>query len=191
MKRIAIAPMMLGAALLAACAGAGSTFAHGGTAQTTLGTAAATTSPPARSPIEGTWRSGKLTKAEFLRAYDATGGGTVGSRFETGPSFFGQLGGGARRYAVITLRFKSGYFSELESGDGRPSVVGYTATYRVSGRTLVLVSLRPDPTVCTGIYTFTIRGSQLRLHVRRQCAARHDGPFNTTLFASFPFTKVA
>src|SRR5215467_14277508 len=87
LKRIAIAPMMLGAALLAACAGAGSTFAHGGTAQPTPGTAAATTSPPARSPIEGTWRSGKLTKAEFLRAYDATGGGAVGSRFETGPSF--------------------------------------------------------------------------------------------------------
>ncbi len=65
-------------------------------------------------------------------------------------------------------------------------------TYRVSGpRTLVLVSLQPDPAVCTGIYAFTIRGRQLRLRVRRQCAERHDGPFNTTMFASFPFTKVA
>ena len=198
MRQVAVSAAMLMAALLAACSGAGSTTAQGG--PTPAKPVAAVTASPARrlaSPLEGTWRSGKVTEPEWVRWYKAAGGTDVlwnghryGSVTAAGKAFFGQLGYGARRYAVITIRFQSGYFAEFESGDGRPAVQGDDQTYTISsGRTLTMTFNGSAP--CTGVYTFRVTGRRLRLHVVKQCVGPLVGPFPTTLYASFPYTKVS
>ena len=197
MKHMAVSGVILIAVLLAACSGTGSTTAHGEpTASTPV---VAVTVPPtvgASSPLEGTWRSGKITEPEWVRWYKAAGGTDVlwnghryGSVAAAGRAWFGQLGYGARRYAVITIRFQSGYLAEFESGDGRPAVQGDDQTYTISGgRTLTMTFGGSTP--CTGSYTFRVTGRLLRLHVLKQCAGPMAGPFPTTVYASFPYTKV-
>ena len=198
MRQVAVSAAMLMAALLAACSGAGSTTAQGGpTPAKPVAAVTASPAPPAASPLEGTWRSGKVTEPEWVRWYKAAGGTDVlwnghryGSVTAAGKAFFGQLGYGARRYAVITIRFQSGYFAEFESGDGRPAVQGDDQTYTISsGRTLTMTFNGSAP--CTGVYTFRVTGRRLRLHVVKQCVGPLVGPFPTTLYASFPFTKVS
>ena len=198
MRQVAVSAAMLMAALLAACSGAGSTTAQGGpTPAKPVAAVTASPAPPAASPLEGTWRSGKVTEPEWVRWYKAAGGTDVlwnghryGSVTAAGKAFFGQLGYGARRYAVITIRFQSGYFAEFESGDGRPAVQGDDQTYTISsGRTLTMTFNGSAP--CTGVYTFRVTGRRLRLHVVKQCTGPLVGPFPTTIYASFPYTKVS
>jgi hypothetical protein len=130
--------------------------------------------------LEGTWQTGNLSEQDVVSSFVAAGGTA-----KEGRTFFSQLGGGATHYAVITLRFERGSFVQFESGDGGPPITGYEATYRTSTvGTLTIAS-----PACTGTYSFQIRGRQLRLHVIHQCA-RHDGPYNSTLFAGFPLTRL-
>jgi hypothetical protein len=143
-----------------------------------LGSRPPTPASPA-SLLEGTWRSAKLSERDIVRRFVAAGGTA-----KEGRAFFAQLGGGATRYAVITLRFEGGAFVEFESGDGGPPVTGYEATYAVSKEGILTIA---EPS-CTGTYSFRVEGRRLRLTMRRQCA-RHNGPYNTTLFASFPFNR--
>jgi hypothetical protein len=193
---MAVSAMVLLAALLAACSGAGSTTAQGRPASATPVAVTASPAPPAASPLEGTWRSGKVTEPEWVRWYKAAGGTDVlwnghryGSVTAAGKAFFGQLGNGARRYAVITIKFQSGYFAEFESGDGGPAVQGDDQTYTISSRrTLTMVFNGSAP--CVGVYTFRVTGRRLRLHVVKQCTGPLVGPFPTTIYASFPYTKV-
>lgn len=197
MRRMATSSVMLIAALLAACSGTSPASTAGGPASAKPAKAAATASSArAAAAIEGTWRSAKLTEPEIVRWYKAAGGtGELwngrhySSAVAAGKAFFSQLGTGARRYAVITIRFDSGYFAEFESGDGRPEVQGDDQTYTISsGRTLTMTFNGSPP--CTGTYTFRVTGRRLRLHVVKQCAGPMAGPFPTTLYASFPYTKV-
>jgi hypothetical protein len=143
-----------------------------------LGEGPSTPASPA-SLIEGTWRSSKLSERDTVHAFVAAGGTA-----REGRAFFARLGGGARRYAVITLRFEGGSFVQFESGDGGPPVTGYEATYTVSKDGI----LRIGSSRCTGTYSPRVEERQLRLTVVHQCA-RHDGVYNTTLFASFPFIR--
>ncbi len=143
-----------------------------------LGRQRSTPASPA-SLIQGTWQSSKLSERDIVRRFVAAGGTS-----REGRAFFSQLGGGAKHYAVITLRFESGSFVEFESGDGGPPAAGFEARYTVSKEGILTIS---SPR-CTGTYTFNARSRQLRLSVIHQCA-RHDGVYNTTLFASFPLTK--
>jgi len=130
--------------------------------------------------LEGTWQTGKLSEQDVVSAFVAAGGTA-----KEGRAFFSQLGDGAERYAIITLRFERGSFVQFESADGGPSVTGYRAPYRIStDGTLTIAS-----PACTGTYSFQVQGQQLRLHVIHQCA-RHDGPYNTSLVASFPLTRL-
>ena len=131
------------------------------------------------SHLEGTWRSPKLSERDIVTAFVAAGGTA-----KEGRAFFSQLGGGAKDYAVITLRFEGGSFVQFESGDGGPPVTGYEASYTVSNDgVLTIASPR-----CTGTYSFRVEGRRLRLNVIRQCT-RHDGTYNTTLFATFSLAK--
>lgn len=130
------------------------------------------------SSLEGTWRSGELSERDVVRAFVSTGGTA-----KVGRAFFAQLGDGAEHYAVITLRFEGGSFVEFESSDGGPPISGYEATYTVFGNGILTIAAR----TCTGTYSFSVEGDQLRLTVIHQCV--RDGPYNTTLFASFPLTK--
>jgi hypothetical protein len=130
------------------------------------------------SLLEETWRSGRLRERDIIRGFVAAGGTA-----KVGRAFFAQLGDGAEHYAVITLRFEGGSFVEFESSDGGPPIAGYEATYTVSSNGVLTIAAR----TCTGTYSFSVEGDQLRLTVIHQCV--RDGPYNTTLFASFPFTK--
>lgn len=143
-----------------------------------LGGQRSTPASPA-SLIEGTWRSQRLSESDVVDGFVAAGGAA-----REGHAFFGRLGGGARQYAVITLRFEAGSFIQFESGDAGPPVAGYEATYTVSKDGILTIA---SPR-CTGTYSFGVEDRQLRLTLVHQCA-RHDGVYNTTLFASFPFTK--
>jgi hypothetical protein len=131
------------------------------------------------SLLEGTWQSGKLSEQDIVGRFVAAGGTA-----EEGRAFFSQLGGGAKQYAVITLRFEDESFVEFESGDGGPPVTGFEAGYTVSKEGILTIA---SPR-CTGTYSFRVEGPRLQLTLIDQCA-RHDGPYNTTLFASFPLTR--
>jgi TRAP-type C4-dicarboxylate transport system substrate-binding protein len=137
--------------------------------------------PTGNDPIAGSWTTAKLTESQTVRAFVAAGGSE-----KEGHAFFSRLGGGAQHYALITLVFKDGIFDEYESGDGRPQVNGYEALYKIA----------PDGTLtlaapgCAATYRYDLGGDTLRLHVVTQCSG-HDGLFNTTLFASFPFTRTS
>jgi hypothetical protein len=131
------------------------------------------------SQLEGTWQTGRLSEQDVVTAFVAAGGTS-----KEGHAFFAQLGGGAKRYAVITLRFQGGTFLQFESADGGPPVEGYRAPYRVPRPGVVTIV----NSTCTGTYGFRVEGRRLSLHVVRQCRG-HDGPYNTTLFATFPLTR--
>lgn len=142
-----------------------------------LGTEPSIPASPA-SLLEGTWRSGRLSERDIIRGFVAAGGTA-----KVGRAFFAQLGDGAEHYAVITLRFEGGSFVEFESSDGGPPITGYEAAYTVSSNAILTIVAR----TCTGTYSFSVERDQLRLTVIHQCV--RDGPYNTTLFASFPLTK--
>ena len=134
-----------------------------------------TVTAPSGDPLTGTWESVPLGRIEVVRAFVAAGGTEAEGR-----AFFDQLGGGATRDAVVTLRFQDGAFVEFESGDGNAPIMGFEATYQVSGDQLTIESPR-----CTGTYAFSTDGGALRLRPIHQCQ-RHDGVYNTTLFTSWP-----
>ena len=170
-----------------ACGSNGGAAAPPSTSGPTYVSPASTTPSPSASasPMDGTWQTAHLGESDVASAFVAAGG----SRND-GLAFFQQLGDGpGKKYAVITLKLLGGTFSEFESGDGSPPVQGYEATYEISSGDVLTVSTPPGENACTGSYSFNVEGNELRLHVIKQCAS-HDGPYNTTLFASFPFTRV-
>jgi TRAP-type transport system periplasmic protein len=134
---------------------------------------------PTSDPLAGTWMTAKLTESEVVRAFVAAGGAEG-----EGHAFFAQLGGGATQYAVITLTFQNGVFKMYESGDGGPRAIGYEARYEVTPDGTVSLDAPP----CLGTYRYDLTRDTLRLRVVEQCSVI-DGPYNTTLFASFPFTR--
>jgi TRAP-type C4-dicarboxylate transport system substrate-binding protein len=135
--------------------------------------------PPTIDALAGTWTTAKLTESEVVRAFVAAGGDE-----KEGHAFFAQLGGGAKQYAVISIALQDGVFKEYESGDGGPPVNGYEGRYsQVNDGTLNV-----DSGSCTGTYGYELSGDTLVLRVLNQCSS-HDGPYNSTLFASFPFTR--
>jgi len=194
MRRIAIPAMMFSVAFLAACSGTGATSADTGPAPSGHATAAVTTSPAphALSPLEGTWRSGRLTEPEFIRWYKAAGGTTLRPDGSTASSITsaGKAYFGARHYTVITLRFQSGQVAQFGSGDGRPASLGYLATYQITGD---VVRFSDSASACVDTYRFRVHGGHLRLHLVRAsgCGDGSLDPPGRTLFASFPLRKVA
>jgi len=122
--------------------------------------------------IAGTWTTGKITENEWVRAFIAAGG----TEKEAHSSF------GATGTTHWSLRFDSGSFMLIQQ-DGS---IGYNTLYRVNGDgTLTLWS--GD---CThpAMYRYDLTSKTLRLHTLTQCSS-HDAPYNTALFASFPFTR--
>jgi TRAP-type C4-dicarboxylate transport system substrate-binding protein len=138
--------------------------------------------PPTSDPLVGSWTTAKLTQSEVVRAFVAAGGDEKEAH-----AFFAQLGkGGTTQYAEITLTFQDGLFIESESADGGPSVNGYEAHYDVANDSTLRLD---DPrSLCLGTYRYDLQGDTLQLQVVKQCS-QHDAPYNSTLFATFPFTR--
>ena len=133
------------------------------------------------SPLEGTWHTGQLTEDQIVKAFVAAGGTE-----SEGHSFFSSLGDSAKQDAVLGMRFDNGIFTEFQSGDGRPDVPGYHATYSMTPDGLLTIASTDGG--CTGTYRVSIGGDELDLRAKDQCAG-HDSVYNTTLFSSFPFHK--
>lgn len=175
LTRVAAASM---SCLLAACGASSSSVSGSSAGSSSVSPSSISIAP---DPLQGTWHTGHLTALQVARAVQAAGGTRAG-----GSSFFSKFG--ARRFVVISMHFLSdASFFETESADGGPAHESYLATYRVSARSITLTSANPGDS-CVGTYGFTITGGKLRLRVIRQCNGA-DGPFNTTLFASFPYTR--
>jgi TRAP-type transport system periplasmic protein len=142
---------------------------------------------PPSDPLAGRWTTAKLTESEVVQAFVAAGGAE-----KEGHAFFAGLGRSnagpaTEHYAVITMLFESGPFVELESGDGGPNQPGYYANYQVGADDTLSLDDPTDPP-CFGTYRYDLSGDTLRLRVVKQCSSR-NGPYNTTVFASFPFTR--
>jgi hypothetical protein len=149
----------------------------GGAARTASGSSAG-----AGDPLQGNWRTAHLTVSQVTNAFQAAGGSK-----RAGRAFFSQLGGGAKRFVVISIQFMEGSFTEHESADGGIAQEAYLGSYKETGSKMTLTSRNPGDS-CVSTYTFAIRGKELRLRSVRPCNA-HDGPYNTTLFASYPFSR--
>jgi hypothetical protein len=163
--------------LLAACSASTSSDSGSSAGSSGVSPSPASITP---DPLQGTWHTAHLTASDLARAVHAAGGTKA-----EGASFSSEFG--ARRFVVISMHFQSdGSFFETESADGGPAHEGYLATYRVSGSSMTLTSANPGDS-CVATYAFTITDGKLRLHALRQCKGL-DGIFNTTLFASFPYT---
>lgn len=164
--------------LLAACGGATSSASGSSAGSSSESPSSVSTAP---DPLQGTWHTAHLTAIQLSKAVQAAGGTKA-----EGISFSSQFR--ARRFVVISMHFLSdGSFFETESADGGPAHEGYLATYRVSGSSMTLTSANPGDS-CVGTYAFNITDGNLRLQVLRQCKG-DGGRFNTTLFASFPYTR--
>jgi hypothetical protein len=129
------------------------------------------------NPVAGRWRSGHIAQDQWIHAFIAAGGSETEAHTSWTP----------KRYVVITLRFDRS-FTEFESADGMAAEQGYSATYRiVDDHTLTIASSGNDLS-CVGTYRYDVEGDTLRLYVIKQCRII-DGPYNTALFATFPFTR--
>ncbi len=147
------------------------------------GATAAAASTPAGAPtdpLEGKWKTGPLSQEDIVSAFEAAGGSE-----REGKAFFTQLGDGATTSAVITIKLRAGAFAEFETGDDGV-IQGDLRTYELLGDG----SLQLIGAGCVGTYTYRVQGDRLTLQVVKQCSG-FDAPFSTTLYASFPFTRVS
>ncbi len=87
------------------------------------------------TPVDGSWRSEKLSEETIVAAAVTVGGASD----KQAHAFFSQnLGGGAERFVVITLQFQDGQFTQWEAADGATPIVGNQETYEVRGDVLEL-----------------------------------------------------
>jgi TRAP-type transport system periplasmic protein len=121
--------------------------------------------------LTGTWRTGTVTRAEWIHAFVAAGGPE-----EAANSAFG-----SQTEASWSILFEDGYFTQI-SWDGTN---GYGPDpYEIDADgTLTIRDI-----LCVGTYRFTITGDTLRLIVVNQCPGQ-DAWYNTAFFATFPFTR--
>src|SRR5207244_3373051 len=80
-------------------------------------------SPPqgdTADPVRGTWQTDHLSETQIVQAFVAAGGSE-----KEGHSFFSDLAGAGGSYAIVTLKFQDGQFTEFESADGGPLEQGY------------------------------------------------------------------
>jgi extracellular solute-binding protein (family 7) len=133
-------------------------------------------------PIAGSWTTAKLSESQIVRAFVAAGGSE-----KDGHAFFHQLGNGSGHYAQIAITFHDGFWTEYESGDGRPFIDATGGHPKYEIRSDGTLSLGSNQAGCTEPYRIDIRGDTLRLHVVKRCP--DHSPIGTTLFESFPFTR--
>ncbi len=177
---------ILAAALLVATGAACSSDSPGVVHDEATSAAASTPAGAPTDPLEGTWETSPLSPEDFVGAFEAAGGSE-----REGKAVFAHLGNGAITSAVITMRLQDGIFAVFEAGDDGVASQGYEATYELLGDGSLRLT-DTGATGCVGKFTYRVQGDRLTLQVVKyvkQC--RVDATYNTTLFASFPFTRVS
>ncbi len=147
--------------------------------------AASPTAPT--DPLEGTWETGPLSQQDIVSAYVAAGGSE-----REGKAFFAELEhvatpNGSTTTAVITIKFQVGAFAEFATDADGLMIQGDQATYELLGDG----SLRKSGVDCVSTYTYQVQGDRLRMRSQKRCAGDLKTPYGTTLYASFPFTRVS
>jgi TRAP-type C4-dicarboxylate transport system substrate-binding protein len=133
----------------------------------------------AAGPLDGSWQTGNLTESQIVRAFVAAGGSE-----KEGHSAFLGLGTGSRDFAVLSMTFHDGNFIAYQTADDGSQVPEGHRGYTVAD----------DGTVtlygggCTVTYRYDLSGDTLRLHLVT-IEGCDDGPYSTTFYASFPFTR--
>jgi len=135
----------------------------------------------AGGPMAGSWETGKLTESQMVRAFVAAGG----SEKEGHAIFSGMGDGGTKHFAVLSMTFQDGFFVAYQSGDGRPPVRADDRRYVVADDGTLTLSSGS----CIVTYRYDLSGETLRLHVVKLEGCGDDGPYSTTFYASFPFTR--
>ena len=168
-----------------ACSAGGATSASTpGASQVSPTAAMEATSTAEPDPLEGTWVTGPLARRDFVDAYVAAGGTE-----KEGEAFFAQLGTGATKTAIITIKLAGGSFTEFETGDDGLAVNGDDATYEPPSYGSVRLTAAEGS--CVSRYAFHLHGDRLRFELQKPCAADRGTPYGTTLYTSFPFTRTA
>lgn len=140
---------------------------------------AANAQASADDPLQGTWQTATLSESDIVHAFVAAGGTEADAH-----DWFAQLGGGATESARIQLVFSNGALDEYESGDGGEFVHGDSRSYSIDGDTVTLVA-----SDCEGTYSVHVEGDTLQPAVINQCSG-FDAPYATSLYGTFPFTRV-
>jgi TRAP-type C4-dicarboxylate transport system substrate-binding protein len=131
--------------------------------------------------IQGTWETDPVTESDFVHAVVAAGGSEA-----DGHAFFG-----GQDSVVYQLVFANGAQDQYESADGGAFEHGDSNSYTLDGDTLTLT--QPG---CTGTFSVDLTGDRLRLRIAAPYAGDQQlciesAPIGTTIYASFPFTKVS
>src|SRR5207244_1643602 len=122
---------------------------------------------PGADPIAGTWQTGQITEAQWVRAFVAGGG----SEKEAHSSFVSHS---------WSWRFANGSFW-LIFQDGS---TGDSGTY--SYGTDQKISLTDD--VCTIVARYDVLGNTMKLHVVKPCDIQDQVPYGAAFLGTFPLT---
>jgi hypothetical protein len=147
---------------------------------------ASPTSEDVGTPVDGTWRSEKLSEETVVAAAVTVGGASA----KQAHAFFSQnIGGGAKRFVVITLRFQDEQFTQWEAADGATPIVGNQETYEVKGDVLELRGSGEEAN-CVGRFGYKVRGPHLIL---RFAGTKGNCPppphFGAALYSIGPYTR--
>jgi hypothetical protein len=183
MERLVIVLAVL-TGLLAACGGEPTTAVPTGTRPPTT-TATIPPSVAATSPVDGEWRSGKMTEDVFTRAAVKIGGASITQAHDL---WVNNLA--ADRFIVVTMQFKDGQFTEFESVDGGSPSVGNEETYEVNDDILDLRG-SGEESGCVARFHYKVEDDTLTLQFAGTVGTCPPPPhFGAALYASGPYTRV-
>lgn len=133
-------------------------------------------------PLEGRWETARLTQDEVVDAFVAAGGSS-----EVAAGWYAELGGGPEvsDYVVFGLNLLGGEYVEIDSGPDGPPIEGDEGFYEVVDEG----TLRLGNDGCMSTYDYEADGTTLEMSVSEACESQ-DAPFASTLYGSFPFTRV-
>ena len=135
--------------------------------------------PAADDPLQGTWHTDSLSESDIVHAFVAAGGSEAEAH-----AWFPELGGGATESVRIQLVFANGSLDEFDSADGGEFIHGDSQSYTVDGEKLTLTA--GD---CVATYSTNVEGDTLTSKPISQCSG-HDAPYATSLYGTFPFTRI-
>jgi hypothetical protein len=126
-----------------------------------------------------------LPESAWVATAEQAGGSAAG-----GAAFFGQLGGGAKDTATISLVFTGAEWTQLEQGDQKPPSHGDGGTYTLDGNALRLNS---DPP-CWIDLNVELAGQTMHLTVKGVGPSDQPTCGNlllpvTVLYNTAPFTR--
>jgi hypothetical protein len=180
-------PRLVAGASLALAMMSGCSTATGSDAPSSATSARESSAPSSGNPLVGTWQTDTLPAAAWVATYRKAGGTAAEAA-----GFQNQLGDGPGSVNRITLRLSDTDWVAFEQADDQPPVEGWAGTYTMSGTTV-----RATSSPCQIVYTLTLSGDQMRIHVVSDGPADipECGPSDLfaqrTVYETAPFRRTA